>query len=183
MKTRSPQYGFFATNEDLVSVIRPVELSYPLQYIRCGLFDEPERMVFPSIASIPNLGVAKFGDSNLEPTFLVLHRGQALKVRKVAQRKGGYKYAIDQQENPGTISISPGGRFGDSVLIAGMVGTVHHDMISEDLLKAFASEFKKRFVRIKSYLVGPEARELLHLGVRLTHCAEAPRTFDLLLRI
>ena len=132
---------------------------------------------------MPDLGVAKFGDSNFESTFLVLYEGTELKVERVAQRKGGFKYAIDQQENPGTIAISPGGRFGDSVLIAGMVGTVHHDMISEDLLKAFASEFKKRFLRIKSYLVGPEARELLHLGVRLTHCAQAPRTFHLLLRI
>ena len=157
-------------------------MSHSLQYVKGGLFDQPVLSVFDSISSLPDIGVAKSGGS-LESIFLILHRGQGLKVRQVPQRKGGYKYAIDQQENPGSIAISPGGRFGDSVLIAGMVGTVHHDKISEELMKAFASEIKKRFVKIKSYWVGPEAMELLHLGVRLTHSAGAPRTFDLLARV
>ena len=179
MRNRSISYEFFATNEDLVAVIRPVELTHSLQYVERGLFDQPERGVFRSLVSMPDLGVAKFGDSNHERDFLVLSQGQELKVRQVPQRRGGYKYAVDQLENPGSVTIGPGGRFGDSVLIAGMLGTVHHDKISEDLLKAFASAFKKKFVRVKSYWVGPEARKVLDLGGRLTNCVNAPRDFDL----
>lgn len=182
MRNRSPRYDFFATKEDLVTAIRAVELTHSLEYVTCGLFDQPIISVFDNISSLPNLGVAKSGDS-LESIFLVLPCGQKVKVRQVPQRKGGFKYAIDQQANPGTVAISPGGRFGDSVLISGMVGTIHHDMISEDLLRAFAREFKRRFVKIKSYWVGPEARELLRLGVRLTHSAQAPSTFDLLAKV
>ncbi len=100
-------------------------------------------------------------------------------MRPVPQRRGGTKYAVDQQANPGTVVIRPGGKYGDSALIAGMVGTVHHDAQAEMLLKAFSTPLRRDFTRVKSYIVGPEAKKLHDRGLRLTKSLHAPPELDL----
>jgi hypothetical protein len=172
-------YNFFATAEDILKVFRVVESSYPLQYARCGLFDDSERPVFQGSASLPALGFAQTGQSHLEPTYLVMLQGNNLNVRTVPQRQGGKKYAVDQQANPGTVTIRPGGMYNNSALIAGMVGTVHNDEEAAKLMKAFSSALKRDFTKVKSYLVGQEAQKLQRSGTRLTYSASAPAEFDL----
>jgi len=179
MDSTSTTFNFFATADDLSKLLRDVETSHLLQYVRCGLFDESERPIFHGFLSLPDLGVARAGDSNLEPTFLVLLQGSKLQVRTVPQRRGGIKYAVDQQANPGTVVIRPGGRYGDSAVIAGMVGSVHHDEQSEMLIKTFSASLKRNFTRVKSYIVGPEAKKLHERGLRLTKSLHAPHELDL----
>src|SRR6516225_4719613 len=99
----STSCNFFATGEDILKVFRIVEASYPLQYALCGLFDDSERKVFQGFSSLLALGVAQTGQSQLEPTFLVMLQGDKLNVRTVPQRRGGKKYAVDQKANPGTV--------------------------------------------------------------------------------
>lgn len=176
---KSSDCNFFATAEDILKVLRAVEAPYPLRYVLCGLFDESERTVFHGFSSLPALGCAQSGQSHLEPTFLVLPQGATFKVRTVAQRRGGNKYAVDQQANPGTVTIRPGGMYNNSALIAGMVGTIHDDEKAAQLMKAFSSALKRDFTKMKAYLVGPEAKKLHGLGMRLTHSAYAPAEFDL----
>src|SRR5215467_6635938 len=103
--------NFYATAEDILKVFRMVEASCPLQYAMCGLFDEPERPLFQGVASLPALGVAEAGKSQLEPTFLVMLEGCKVNVRTVPQRRGGTKYAVDQKANPGTVMVRPGGLY------------------------------------------------------------------------
>jgi hypothetical protein len=172
-------YNFFATAEDIRKVLRAVEESCPLLYVRCGLFDESERPVFRGFSSLPELGVACTGQSHLEPTFLVLLAEDSPTVRIVPQRRDGNKYAVDQQANPGTVTIRPGGIYENSTLIAGMVGTIHKDEKAATLMNAFSGALKRGFTKTKSYLVGPEAKKLLALGMRLTHSVSAPAEFDL----
>ena len=180
MENESTLYNFFATPKDILMVLRDVEASYPLQYIRSGLFDESERPVFHGFSSLPSLGIAQAGQSHLEPTFLVLPQDDTFKVRTVPQRRGGAKYAVDQQANPGTVAIRPGGLYNDSALIAGMVGTTQHDDKAAKLMKTFSDALKRGgFTKTKSYLVGPEAKKLHSLGMRLTHSVSAPADFDL----
>jgi hypothetical protein len=171
-------YNFFATREDILSVLQAVEASQPLQYVRCGLFDESESPVFRGFASLP-IGPAQTGQSILEPTFLVMVQGDKVNVRTVPQRRGGDKYAVDQEANPGTITIRPGGMHNDSALIAGMVGTIHEDEKSARLMNAFSQALKQDFTKVKSYLVGPEAKKLHSSGMRLTHSVVAPAELDL----
>src|SRR5439155_1826840 len=128
---------------------------------------------------LENLGTAVAGDSNREPTFLVLRSEASLKVREVLQRRGALKYAVDQLNNPESIVLKPGGRYGDSVIIAGMAGTVHHDKCAAELLAAFLKAFKARFTKAKSYIVGTEALKLLNWGFRLTKSISSPIEFDL----
>jgi hypothetical protein len=175
----STAYNFFATVEDIRKVLRAVEASSPLLYVRCGLFDESERPVFRGFSSLPELGIAQTGQSHLEPTFLVSLPENNLTVRNVPQRRGGNKYAVDQRINPGTVTIRPGGMYKDFALIAGMVGTIHNDEKAAKLMNAFSDVLKRDFTKTKSYLVGPEAKKLHDLGMRLTHSVSAPAEFDL----
>lgn len=175
----STAYNFYGTGEDILNVLRVVEASYPLQYVECGLFDERERPIFHSFSSLPALGIAQTGESVGEPTFLVMLEGDKLNVRTVPQRRGGTKYAVDQQANPGTATICPGGMYKHFALIAGMVGTVHHDEKAKKLMKAFSGALKRDFKKMKSYLVGPEAKKLHDSGMRLTISVFAPAEFNL----
>jgi hypothetical protein len=179
MSNNSTVCNIFATAEDLVNVLHDVESEWSLKYVQVGLFERAEQTVFGSFSSLPDLGIALAGDSNFEPTFLVLPSEVPLRVRAVPQRRGGVKYAVDQLENPGTIIIRPGGRYGESVVIAGMVGSVHDDRETENLLNDFSQALKKHFTRVKSYLVGPGARKLLDSGARLTKNVNLPKEFDL----
>src|ERR1022692_2747516 len=178
MSKNSSVYNFFATAEDLSRILRTVESCHALQYARCGLFDGPDCPVFERLSLLPDFGVAQAGDSNLEPTFLVLPKGARLHVRTVRQRRGGNKYAVDQLANPGTEVIRPGGKFREVAVIAGMVGTVHKDEKAETLMKAFFASLKAEFTSVKSYVVGPEARRLHDLGMRLTKSLDASQEFD-----
>jgi hypothetical protein len=78
--------------------------------------------------------------------------------------------------NPGTITLRPSGKYGDSAVIAGMIGTVHRDLAAEELMRVF---LKATFVKVKSYSVGPAARKLLGTGVRFTASIHSPTEFDL----
>lgn len=179
MSNKSKVCNIFGTAEDLIEVLQEVESQRPLKYVRVGLFEGAERPVFSGFSSLPDLGIAQTGDSNFEPTFLVLPLEVPFQVRAVPQRRGGVKYAVDQQENPGSIVIRPGGRYGDVAVIAGMVGSVHDDDETENLLSDFSEALEKHFTRVKSYLVGPGARKLLSSGTRLTKDVNSPKEFDL----
>ncbi len=179
MRNKSASYNFFATQHDISNVLRAVEAAHPLQYIEAGLFDESERPVFQGFASVPELGRAQVGDSNLEPIFLVLLKGARLTVRTVPQRRGGTKYAVDQLANAGSVVIRPGGKYDDATLISGMVGTVHHDKTAEMLIEAFSHMLHRDFTKVKSYFVGREAMKLHHTGMRLTKSLNGPKEFDL----
>jgi hypothetical protein len=181
MNNRSKAKYFFATHDDLIVVLQAVEVRYALKYMRCGLFDDSDRPVFNSFTEINNFGIAIEGNSNAEANYLVLRSEATVRVREVPQRRGGIKYAVDQQQNPESITIKPGGRYGDSAIIAGMVGTVHHDDRAEELFAAFIKAFRMRFIKAKSYIVGPEALKLLKSGFRLTQSMKAPTEFDLIL--
>ncbi|HLK19701.1 MAG TPA: hypothetical protein VKT81_12135 [Bryobacteraceae bacterium] len=152
----------------MVSALDAVELRYALKYIECGMFEESEPPVYYGYAGISNLGIAETGDANLERTFLVLRNDDLLKVREVSQRRGGAKFAVDQMANPGTVILRPGGRYLDLAFIAGMVGTVHRDLIADELLRAFLKAFRATFTKVRSYLVGPAAKKHLGTNVRFT---------------
>jgi hypothetical protein len=132
-----------------------------------------------SLLDLRSLGVARTGDANHETKYLIADREIRIEVEDVPQRRGGVKYAIDQQANPKTIVITPGGLFGEGCLIAGQIGTASDDTDSIALYELFHREFKSRFKKVKSYLVGAEARALLDKGWRLTSSIKAPIDYDL----
>jgi hypothetical protein len=164
---------FFATNSDLYSVLDAVEAQCGIKYIECGLFDDADQPAFATF----RLSSADYAPGSANCFLVMSHEGNC-KVRTVAQRRGGLKYAVDQMANPGTVVLKPGIE-NDSALVAGTLGTIHGDDASSMLMRIFAAEVKNRFQRIKGYWVGPQANMRFHSGTRLTHSITAPPEYDL----
>ncbi len=173
------QQSFFATKADLESLLREVESKRQLQFVETGLFDSPSVQPVYSLLGAPNLGHLAAGDHNQGPCYLVASREISIDVRPVPQRRGGTKYAVDQQENPKTIAFRPSGVFGENCLIDGQVGTISDDPNSLELFQLFLKEMRRQFTKVKEFYVGKEAGELLDKGWRLTGNAKSPTLYDL----
>lgn len=173
------QLSFFATRADLELVLRVLESTRALQFVVAGLFDSAHVQTKDSLLSTPSLGIVKFGDLNHETRYLVANRDLPIQIRTVPQRRGGVKFALDQQANPRSIAFQAGGQLGERCLIAGQVGTASDDQNSLELFRKFSRAFQDQFTKIKSYYVGKEAAELLKKGWRLTSNAKSPALYDL----
>lgn len=149
-------------------LLHAITRGYPLEFAIAGLFDEPGARVFADTEEVGS-----------QATYLVFEAGQRLKVRAVPQRAGGVKYAVDQLENPATITLSTGDRPVADRLIAGRIATASADPVSRRLMTLFARELRTRFHRIKSYSVGPEAMRMLDAGARLSSLEKSPPEYDL----
>lgn len=170
---------FFAMKEDAESVLSAIEAGIALEYTLMGGGSNPDVVSFSSWHDIPNLGVATRGTTVGESSYLVSASGTHVSVREVPQVKGGTRYMIDQLINPRTIELTPGGVFKDTVLIAGRVATCSANEESLNLYRLFASEIRRRFRRIASFWVGPEAERFFDAGHRLTTDIRMPMSHDL----
>jgi len=171
----------FATRSDLEPGIRIVEANRKLQYVLCGLFDRPATTSYSSLLAVEGLGTSEYSDHIRGPRFLVMSAFRGVEVRVVPQRRGGTKYAVDQEANPSSIAILPGGLFENRCLLAGQIGTAAEDEEALALFRDFGKLVTKGFKRVKGYAIGPEALSLLQRGVRLTTSADTPREYDLTL--
>ncbi len=161
------------------SLLAAVESQRPLRYVLGGSSVKPEAESFNSSLQIPNLGCAMVGDQNREAFYLVTDESVGVNARAVEQRRGETRFFFDQQANPRSIVLKPGGVYQQSFIIAGQVGTSSSDKDSEDLLKLFSKELRQRFSKVKSYFVGEEALRLLDEGRRLTASVNTPTEYDL----
>lgn len=179
-KSLPPSVAFFGTEDDLRPLITGIESREQFQFLECGLFDELQRPTLSTLSALSSLGVAKTGDANLEPSYLVSRLGTDIHVRTIPQRRGGTKFAVDQLANPGTLVFRPGGKVpASSVVIGGSVGTVKDDSGAAELMKLFSDEIRNRFTRVKGLWVGPSALAILRAGGRLTNAVSAPVEYDL----
>lgn len=178
--TAKKQFSFFSTQNDLVDVLVAVAAKASYQFVNASDIEDESPSIYTSVSELPDLSVAVFGDQNKEKIFLLIPSGAMPNVRKVEQRRGGEKYFLDQLSHPESVVLRPGGVFGESEhIIAGQVGTTSDEKWSVDLYKILASEFKKQFIKIKSFYVGKVAAKKLDDGVRLTANVKAPREYDL----
>lgn len=162
------QIPLFATQSDLSALVREVSCNRPLEFVVGGLFDQPTLPVLSDL-------------ENPQPfmTYLVFDKGSTVVTRAVPQHSGGQKYAVDQMENPQTVAVQCGGMLDEHRLIAGQIGTVAVGKQAEEIYELFAKAIRRKFEKIKSYYVGPEAVLLLDKGVRLTPTTKSPETYDL----
>ena len=173
------QLSFFATKADLELLLRAIESEQSLQFMTTGLFESSKVEPMQSLVSAPGLGHLFAGDHNQGACYLVASRETSIEVRPVPQRRGGIKYAVDQQANPKTIAFRPSGAFGENCLIDGQVGTIADDPDSLELFQLFSKEIRRQFTKIKGFYVGKEAGELMDKGWRLTANAKSPALYDL----
>lgn len=174
------QRHFYATADDLLQVFERVEGQLHLTYTLTGLFPSPDLTTVHSGAAIYTLRKPAPHSSAISGyTYLVTDREQPIVVRKVPQKAGGVRYAVDQLENPSSIALMPGGIYPPNVLLYGSVGTVSASPFSAELHRAFVSAIGKLFQRVKAYYVGPGAFTLWKSGYRLTIGVDSPPIHDL----
>ena len=174
------QRQFYATADDLMTVFATVERKHQLTYTLTGLFETRALIGVELGADIPSLQAPAPSDSAMScPTYLVTPTGTPVNVRDIPQNRGGVLYAVDQLENPDSITLSPGGFFRRDVLLSGRVATASDSRIAARLYRAFAGAIDKHFVRVRAFRVGPQAFEQFQAGCRLTSSAASPKEFDL----
>lgn len=174
-----PQILFFATKEDLVPLLEAVEHTVSIKYVRMGWSPGPEFDTYARGSEIPNLGQASSESSISSDAYLVTLKERPVKTQSVRGLDRAQRYLLDQLGNPGSITFTPGGLWGNDVVLYGRVGTASEDSESQVLMKRFQSQIRKSFRKIKAYWVGPHAEALLDAGKRLTIAEQSPRDFDL----
>jgi hypothetical protein len=171
---------FFATANDLLPVFSRVEAKWDVVYTLSGLLESPPLEAFTRGEQLPSLRQPPSGQSMVEcPDYLVTPAGVAVQVREVPQVAGGIRYAIDQLVNPDSVTLSHGGSPAPGILLAGRIGTCTGTEASGKLFRVYANAVAKAYVKIKAFWVGPEAREMLAVGCRLTQSADSPQQYDL----
>ena len=170
----------FATADDLLPVFSRVEAKREVVYTLMGLLEARPVEAFTRGEELPTLRRPPVGRATVQcSAYLVTPAGVPVNVREVPQRAGGVRYAVDQLVNPDSIELNHGGRPELGVLLAGRVATCAGTEASVALFRAYAKAIARTFTRVKAFWVGPEARELLAIGCRLTVSADSPPEYDL----
>lgn len=171
--------NIFASRKDLLDLLGDVESTRAVHYAEAGISDRPERIVYGSASEIPGLGTVRLAQANAGPRFLLADAAVPFALRLVPQRRGGMRHAIDQQSNPDSVALFPGGQVDDQTVLAGSIGTCTDSATSAALLEVLAGVICRKWAKIKSYGVGPEAMRVLDAGGRLTANLHSPRDYDL----
>ena len=169
----------YGTALDFGSVLSALEAAQPLQYTLMGMFKVRSPQSYQSYESIPDFGRATHPTAVANRRYLLASGGTRILMREVSQKLGGVLYSVDQLVNEDTIVLRPGGRFGNDVILCGMIGTVSESTVSKELYRLVVSAFRENFRQEREFLIGPEAHAAWSAGVRLTIGALAPSEFDL----
>jgi hypothetical protein len=162
------QINFYATRKDLLDLLDDFESRREVRYAEAGMFDRDDVFVYWTAMEIPNLGAIDAPNPHQGRILLVGGADVQFSMRAVPQRRGGMKFALDQKENPDTVSLLPGGQFDDQTVVAGNFATCTDSAASLALLGLLSQIAKEKWKEIKSYLVGPQAEAVLDAGGRLT---------------
>jgi hypothetical protein len=178
---KSRQIFFFATMADIEPIVKSIETSFSIQYYEMGLFDTKTKDSYNSVYEISNFGFPKVGDWNKDLRLMAIPKIIPLVLRKVPQKAGGIKYAIDPLENQTSICFQFGGIYQDGILLGGSCGTSFLNDFSLEIFNDFSKKVKKSFKRIGTFYVGKEAEEKLRDGWRLVTNEKSPKEYDLAL--
>ena len=173
------QRHFFASSADLLGVFLRVESRDRFVFTLTGLFTTPQLQMFETGANLPTLHLPAEAQSSSCPTYLITLASSAINVRAVPQIRGGMRYAVDQLENPDSVTLTHGGLHASNVLISGRLATVSTSRTAKRIQSVFANAIASEFSRVQAFWVGPEAYRMLQEGCRLTFNVTASPEYDL----
>lgn len=173
---------FFSTFQDMEPILKEIEDAIQIRYYRTGLHSESQVQSHQSFFDIPEIKFAISGDWNRLPHYLVIKKGVPLEIRKILQRTGELRFAVDQMVNRNSIDFKLGGIFqgGTNVIVAGRVSTISNLEDSAELFKMFFSKIKREFKKIDGFYVGGDAEKKMRNGWRLVTNVNLSKEFDLL---
>lgn len=163
----SKQISFFSTTADLDEVLSSAGRERPFKLIKAGLFAEVSPLVLPS-----------FDLLTASDHYLIIDNSLDVEVRRVPQRNGSVRFAIDQLKNAKSVVVRPGGLVGDGKLLVGQLGTSSSDKDSLKLYRLIHSRMLALFIKKMPYYVGRNALRLYNEGVRLVHGMSTPDEYD-----
>lgn len=169
----------FAANDDWLPVFESVEDAGALAYAAAGVLQVDRVTTFRRGADLPDRGRATARATVECPYYLATSSASGFRRRPVTAADGVRRYYLDQRENEQTVEVCLGGEWEDGILISGRVATASEAPESVALFRRFDRALRRHFVRVRAYLVGPEAQRRLSAGWRLTTAAHSPRTYDL----
>ncbi|MGA8078360.1 MAG: hypothetical protein WB868_13365 [Xanthobacteraceae bacterium] len=173
------QFMFYATARDLTPTLSLLESQKKLQYTPMRRVVSDKTQIYLSYADIPDFGLTYDPTAVMNPAYLVALQGTAVQVESIPQRKGGINFAIDQKLNKDTVTLRPGGMYGQDALLYGAIGTVSESDASLNLYDFMVAPYLARFEQVNEFFLGPEALDLWKSGIRLTTSATSPTKFYL----
>lgn len=176
---KSKQIFFYGLKEDLIKIIKSIELNFSVKYVEAGLKDKHPFCVSDLIENINNIGFTDYGDWNHNEKYLILPKDKDLIIESIPQRKGGIKYAIDQKENNESIVIFLGGNYQNKAIIASKIGTISVTDFSNNIFKFVSAYIRKEFKNINGFYISDNALKESEKGIRLTTDANNGLEYDL----
>ena len=146
----SKRINFFATKNDMVSVLSEMEeqLPFGIKYIQCGKTDS---ISYSKVKDIPGLGTLK--EKHSEIGFLIMPNDE-----EVTSNQSGQVY---QGDNPRSLEFDPSGISEDGTgLIHGLFATMEDNEISDGLLKAVKKIMNSECKKVRGWYIGKEAESL-----------------------
>ena len=151
---------FYATAGDLLPILKLVEDQVQLKYTRFGTIASSSPDAYLSALDIRNLGIASKESSINCDTYLIGSRETKIRAEQPIIINGKLRYAFNQLYNPETVTLTPGGWWKENILLHGRVATASKHPSSLKLMKLYANAFRKQFIKIKSFYMGPRPKSL-----------------------
>ncbi len=173
---------FFLAPPDIHALLALVERRAGVKYLEMGSNETRTLRPLRSASEIQGLGRSPSGKTTAGLSLLVVGRWAWVRSRRVAASGRAPRYILDQQENPRSVVLEPGGVYEDRCIVRGSVGTGVLNRRALKLLSHFEKALNESTTKIGEYFIGSAARELSRSGYRLVtvHAAEPPE-FDLCL--
>jgi hypothetical protein len=171
---------FFATADDLLTVLLNVEAKHTVVYTPFAHVYEPRAEHFRTGRDLPTLFKPQPYESAVGgPAYLVTVAGADVVLRQLSRHEGKDRWSVDQLANPDSTVLRHGGLFKENILVSGEVRTAYKTRVALRLQRAFDTAIRKLFAKIQAFYVGPAADGLLDSGCRLTAAEQCPPEFDL----
>ena len=148
-----------ATRNDWINLFRSVEGNEVLHFYRSVAHTSAEIIPY-RLEDLPRLGAAKFGLLVQEDYFLAIPFTNDVRPRKIEQRDGNIRYAIDQQENSDSFVFRPGGLWNEYFVIR-EISSLYGSGFCAEVARKMKTQIRRTAYQNKTiYRVGPECQQV-----------------------
>jgi hypothetical protein len=170
---------FFATQADIVPVLKRLEGNAPLKFVEIGSFTDPNLPIYLESSEIPNPGIATHETGSASDSYMVSHSDIKNHMHEFVDDSGQRRWLLNNGDNEETVILTMAGTWKD-MLLPGIMDTLHETPEAQQLMKWFLAALKAEgFTKVDMYWVGKEALEMLRTGKRLADAEQSPPEFDL----
>ena len=157
--------AFALNKEEIISVFLNTEYYFVLG----GHTENNMPTIYNKITDIPNLGISKSGDKNLDNTYLIVENENDVKGRKIERNDGTTVWAWDNLNIDAPI-VYFGGKFKDQSLIGELSIQNHMSKESKNLYSSLTRKIQKISEKSNGVYIGKqyfEEKEKLTYSIKM----------------